>query len=387
VSPPASLRDVGAPTAWDGARDILAVRLDAIGDLLMTTPALRALRSVDGTRVTLLTSRSGAAVARLVPEVDDVVVYEAPWMKHTERPSAGADLAAIERLRLRRFDAAVVFTVFSQSPLPAAMLCHLAEIRLRAAHCRENPYHLLTDWVRETEPERGIRHEVRRQLDLVAALGRSTADERLSLSVPAEARARVRGLLEREGLDLDGRWVLVHPGASAPSRRYPAERYADAVCRLARDGFDIVFSGSRDERDVVEGIRSAVAGRSWSLAARSDVAELAAAIELAPVLLTNNTGPAHVAAAVGTPVVDLYALTNPQHAPWRVPSRVLFHDVPCRNCFSSVCREGHHGCLRGVSPSEVAVAVRELYDETRSSGRPANGGGGEVLVPAGSEDP
>lgn len=67
-----------------------------------------------------------------------------------------------------------------------------------------------------------------------------------------------------------------------------------------------------------------------------------------------------MAAALGTPVVDLYALTNPQHTPWQVPSRVLSHDVPCRWCYSSVCRTGHHLCLRGVAPAEVVAAALDL---------------------------
>ena len=77
-------------------------------------------------------------------------------------------------------------------------------------------------------------------------------------------------------------------------------------------------------------------------------------------LVSNNSGPVHVAAAVGTPVVDLYALTNPQHTPWGVPHRVLFHDVPCRYCYKSVCPEGHHDCLRRVPPKAVVEAALSL---------------------------
>ncbi len=368
--------------AWPSAREILAVRLDAIGDVLMTTPALRALRGVEGTRVTLLTSPSGARVAPLIPEVDDVMVYDAPWVKHGRAPDPARDLAMIKELSARRFDAAAIFTVFTQSALPAALLCHVAGIPLRAAHCRENPYGLLTEWVPEPEPERGVRHEVRRQLDLAAEIGRTTEDDRLSLWVPDPARARVRELLRRERIDADEPWVAVHPGATAPSRRYPPEAYARAAARLSACGLRIVFTGSPAERDLVDEIRAEMAAPSWSLAGRLDLEGLAALIEAAPVLLTNNTGPAHVAAAVGTPVVVPYALTNPQHTPWRVPSRVLFHDVPCRNCFKSVCPEGHHRCLRGVPASDVADAVLELLASTRR--RAAADGSGGVLVPAGS---
>jgi hypothetical protein len=174
---------------WQRARRVLCVRLDQLGDVLMTTPAIRALKeSGPGRRITLLTSPGGAAVARLVPEVDEVLVYASPWMKATApREDPGPDFEMIERVRAGSFDAAAIFTVYSQNPLPAAMLCYLAGIPLRLAHCRENPYQLLTDWVGETEPESGIRHEVRRQLDLVESVGARTSDDRLSLRPTGEA--------------------------------------------------------------------------------------------------------------------------------------------------------------------------------------------------------
>ena len=83
-------------------------------------------------------------------------------------------------------------------------------------------------------------------------------------------------------------------------------------------------------------------------------------------LIANNSGPAHLAAAVGTPVLSLYALTNLQHAPWRVPGRVLSRDVPCRGCLKSVCPQGHHRCLRGVAPETVVRAALDLMREVRA---------------------
>src|SRR3954470_17945755 len=168
--------------AWHNARDILCVRLDSMGDVLMTTPAIRALKARDR-RITLLTSASGAAIARLVPEIDEVIEYDAPWLKATsQRADSVPEYEMIERLRAGCFDAAVIFTVFSQSPLPAAMLCYLVGIPLRLARCRENPYQLLTDWLAEDEPDGATHHEVRRQLDLVASIGAFIHDQTLSLS-------------------------------------------------------------------------------------------------------------------------------------------------------------------------------------------------------------
>jgi lipopolysaccharide heptosyltransferase II len=339
--------------AWRGAARLLCVRLDSLGDLLMTTPAIRAFRdTLPGCRITLLTSGSGAAAGAHVPEVDELIPFSAPWMK-TDAPSAGLEM--ISRLREKRFDAAAIFTVYSQSPLPAAYLCYLAGIPLRLAHCRENPYHLLTHWVRDPEPAETVRHEVERQLALAAAVGCHPSDTRLSFAVSNDERRRV------EGLELRSPLVVFHPGASAPSRRYPPERFAEAADLLvARTGCEVVFSGDAAEAGLIESIRARMGSASTSLAGRLSLGELGALIERADLLVCNNTGPAHVAAALGTPVVDLYALTNPQHTPWRVPSRVLYHDVPCRNCYKSVCPEGHHDCLGRVEPGRVADAAEEL---------------------------
>jgi lipopolysaccharide heptosyltransferase II len=346
---------------WDAARRLLAIRLDALGDVLMTTPALRALKAArPGRQLTLLTSAAGAAAASLVPDLDDVLVYEAPWMKATPpRADTTLDVHMIERLRAERFDAAAIFTVYSQNPLPAALLCYLAEVPRRLAYCHENPYQLLTEWVFDPEPARGVRHEVRRQLDLVGAVGCATADERLSLHVPLAARAHVTRLLRGRGLDRR-RWVLLHPGATAPSRRYPPEQFAEAARALAQaTGCAAVVSGREDEQAMLDTMAAMVGVDAYAIAGLP-LAEFAALVEAAPLLVTNNSGPAHVAAAVGTAVVDLYALTNPQHTPWGVPHRVLFHDVPCKYCYRSVCPEGHHDCLRRVPPKAVAEAALSL---------------------------
>src|SRR5437763_4833767 len=106
------------PARWSGVREVLCVRLDTIGDVLMSGPAMRALR--ERSRVTLLTSRSGAMVAELMPEVDESIVYAAPWMKAPEFYASverlgQAERNLIDRLRAYRFDAAVIFTVYSQS--------------------------------------------------------------------------------------------------------------------------------------------------------------------------------------------------------------------------------------------------------------------------------
>jgi lipopolysaccharide heptosyltransferase II len=351
---------------WRRARRVLAVRLDNLGDVMMTTPALAAIRqSTRGAQITLLTSSIGAALAPCLPDVDDVIVFDASWVRNAgaaEDELGRAEAQLIDTLRAQRFDAALIFTVCTQSALPAALLCRLAGIPLRAAHSRENPYGLLSDWVREKDalgPD--MRHEVQRQLALAASVGYTVDDDRLRLRVTAQQRRHARTLLHEAGVPAQRLYFIVHPGASAPSRRYPAARFGSAADAIAARSHCLpVFTGDASEQPLIDEARRCMSQPSITLAGRAGVPELAALISDARLLLANNTGPAHVAAAVGTPVTVLYALTNPQHTPWRVPARVLSHDVPCRNCLKSVCPQGHHDCLMKVEPDDVVHAAIAL---------------------------
>jgi ADP-heptose:LPS heptosyltransferase len=372
---------------WADARRVLVVRLDGLGDVLMTTPAIRALAG-EGARerrsITLLTSPAGAALVPMLPEVEDAIVATPPWLKGdgSEPAAAPADmveadaaatLALVERLRAGRFDAAVICTVNTQSALPSALACLLAGIPLRLAHARENPYRLLSDWVPDPEPLAPVRHEVRRQLDLVAAVGATIADEHLSVRVPPAAARAIRGLLAALGIERGDRWVVLHPGASAASRRYPVASFGAAARRLtAEHGIRVLVVGGSAEAGDVAAIAAAGGAGATPIAGALDLPHLAALLSVAPVFVGNNSGPAHLAAAVGTPVVDLYALTNLQHAPWGVPSRILAQDVPCKGCRKSICPMGHHACLADVHPAAVATATLELL-----------GGAGEGRPPAG----
>lgn len=356
--------------AWRSAQKILCVRLDHFGDILMATPALRALKeSLQGSSITLLAAPHAAAVARYIPEIDDTIDYAAPWMKSSAAHEVATDLDMIMQLRACRFDAAVIFTTYSQSPLPAAMLCLLAGIPLRLAHCHENPYQLLTHWLPDPEPQQCIRHEVQRQLDLVAAVGGRTSRAQLSFAVRDTDRDWARGMLDACDIDSAGRWILIHPGCSAASRRYPPTQWAQATASLTgRLGYPVAFSGSESEAALVDDImqmtwRLNAAAKLQSLAGLADLGQLGALISLSSLVITNNTGPAHLAAALCKPIVDLYALTNPQHAPWMTRSRVLFQDVPCRFCYKSVCPQIHNHCLTRIDPMQVVAAAVDLLED------------------------
>jgi lipopolysaccharide heptosyltransferase II len=348
--------------SWDKARRLLCVRLDSLGDVLMCTPALRALRErIVGRSLTLLTSPGAAGLLPFVPEIDEVITYEAPWMKGGMQHEPEADLALASQLAQRGFDGAVILTSYSQSPLPAAMLCYLAHIPLRLAHCHENPYHLLSHWLTDPEPERVIRHEVRRQLDLVAHIGCHPSSNRMSFVVRSKDLDAARSRLFCAGIAEAQPWIALHPGASAASRRYPAAHWMEVIRQLdAQLGWPLVLTGTAGEQSLVDEIRDGCGVRVVSLAGQLSLGELGAALQLARLVVSNNTGPAHIAAAVGTPLVDLYAMTNPQHTPWQVRNRLLYHDVPCRFCMKSVCPQGHNDCLEKIEPERVVEAVLSL---------------------------
>ena len=153
-----------------------------------------------------------------------------------------------------------------------------------------------------------------------------------------------------------------------PARTYPWDMYAEVVDLLVeRLDATVLLTGTEDEHALVERIcdRLDAAARTsvLSVAGMLPFPAFCALVEAADLVITNNTGPMHVAAAVKSPVVALFALTNPpeQWGPWRVPHRQLYHDVPCRICYSRICPYSHE-CLRLVTPRNVVDAAAELVD-------------------------
>jgi lipopolysaccharide heptosyltransferase II len=373
---------VAGKTDWSNYKNVLCIRPDNLGDVLMTSPALRALKDcVPGRKITLLTSRVGQSIAKYIPEVDACIAFDVPWYKHESPESVPELFRVVEEIRSCRFEAAVIFTVFSQNPLPTAMLCYMAGIPRIAGYCRENPYRLITDWVVDNEPLYVIKHEVVRQLDLVNVLGAESRDDSLSLSVPGRVLAELPMKLRRLGVRVQDPWLIVHPGVSEAKRQYPVELFAETVRRIADDlGYQVLLTGVDSERDLAGYITSVCGKGVISLAGKLTLAELVALVKLSPLLISNYTGPVHIAAAVKTPVIVLYALTNPQHTPWRVKHRILPFDVPrdlrSRNAVIRYANEKYFPATPGeVSPAEIIEVANDFLNgrEYASSGTPEAG--------------
>jgi len=350
---------------WQDVKNILAVRLDNLGDVLMTQPALRALkRSLPQARLTLLTSSMGRGIARMLPEINEVMVFDVPWVK-LKGQNIGEEkvLRFVEDLKNRKFDAVIIFTNFSQTPFPAAFLCYLAGIPRVLGYSRENPYQLINYWLPDHEPFVPVAHGVQRQLDLVRLIGATTKDDRLCLAVPAEAKRAILERLNKEGFDHHKPWIVIHAGVSEPKRQYPLRNFAKVAELVTRDlGLGLVLTGNEEEKAAVRQVAASARGKAVDFSGQLSLAELVALIGSAKLLISNNTGPVHIAAAVQTPVVDLYARTNPEHTPWKVRHKTLYFDVPSaiRSKNTTLVHSTPKKSRPTPSPKQVVAAAKEL---------------------------
>jgi len=350
---------------------VLVVRPDNIGDVLLAGPAVRAVAAGAG-RVTFLAGPRGRAAAELLPGVDDVVVAELPWIDAAPAPvERAAVLGLVGRLAERRIDQAVILTSFHQSALPTALVLKMAGVPQVAAVSEDYPGSLLD--VRHHVPD--DIHEVERALSTVATLGyRLPPGDAGDLAVRLPAGTAAGGCGPAPGAPAP---VVVHPGASVPARTWAPERWAELVDALVDSGRAVIVTGGRGERaltSLVAGTGGRARGSGvvvgsgarpgvTDLGGRLDLAGLARTLAGAAALVVGNTGPAHLAAAVGTPVVSLYAPTVPavRWHPWHVPYALLGRqDIACAGCRARVCPVPGHPCLGSVAVADVVAAVEGL---------------------------
>jgi ADP-heptose:LPS heptosyltransferase len=332
------------------ARHALVVRLDNDGDVLLAGPAVRAV-AAGSRRVTLLCGPRGAQAAALLPGADDVLVRRAEWIDPDAPPVDRAAIAAyIDQIAGLRADAAIVLTSFHQSALPAALLLRMAGVATIAAISEDFPGSLLD--VRVADP--GDVHESRRGLVVAQALG---------FALPDGDRGELRVRAGAPPAGLPARYVVVHPGASVPARAWAPERHAALVDALVAGGRSVVVTGAASERGLTA-YAAGGAGRDGvtDLGGATTFAQLAGVLAGAEAVVVGNTGPAHLAAAVGTPVVSLFAPTVPaaRWRPWAVPHVLLHREVPCAGCRARACPVAGHPCLAGVGVDEVLDALARL---------------------------
>ena len=357
------------PEPWQAVKNILAIRLDNIGDLVMLGPSLRSLRrALPQAAITLMVSPGGRQVAPLLPWVDDVLVHRAVWqdLSGSIPQDFQREIALVNDIRNRRFDAATIFTSFSQSPYPPAHVCYLAGIPIRLGQSKEFGGALLSRWVK---PLPDATHQVDRNLHLLEAAGIPIAGRHLELSIPDDVQASADQLLRDVGIQPRQRFILIAPGASCAARRYDPVRYGSVARLLAAETRQpIVLVGSEREQSLVEPILADDHGGAIvSLVGRTSVPELAAVIGRATLVIANDSGPMHLADALERPMVILFSGTEyeSQWQPRGAPTRLLRRPTACSPCYSFECPYNME-CL-DIPPQEVAAEALALLRETRAT--------------------
>lgn len=339
---------------WKNFKNILCVRLDNMGDVIMTTPAFRAIKeSIKNSSLTLLTSTLGESITPFIPYIDHVIKFDAPWVKTDKKTDFKLMENVTYQIKKQKFDGAIIFTVYSQSPFPAALLCSQAGIKNILSYAHEKPYNLISNWVKDNEPNQFIKHEVERQLDLVSTISCKTSNTSFSLKIPKEAYKEAKEKLLSKGVDLTKEWIVVHPGATSISRRYPKEGFSKIATQLIQKGYQVILTGTESEKEIIEDIQKKVGKNSFSFINTLSLPSFMALIDMSPLIISNNSGPVHIASAFKTPVIVLYALTNPQHTPWQVKNKVLYFDIPTSDPKQT---------LKMLNPKKIVKAVDEILE-------------------------
>ncbi len=340
-------------------RNVLVMRLDNIGDVIMTSPALRAIKeNLPDCRLTLMASPGGAQAAALLPWVDAVMPWRVLWQdlgKLDFDPVREWEL--VRTLQDGNFDAAIIFTSFSQSPHPAAFLCYLAGIPLRLGESKELGNAVLTIKVSSAPDEI---HQVERNLRLIEKAGFKVSDRTLCIQIPPLAIAQARDLLNSK-LKTSSPYLLLNPWTSCQSRNYDSQRFAIAARQLAEiTNLPVVVTGVEKDRDKSASLLATLGNYAIDVIGKTTLPQLAALIADTKLVLTNNTSTMHIADATRTPTVVMFAGTELecQWEPRNGTSRLLRRPTECSPCYAFTCPYQLE-CL-DIPPEEVVVAGMEL---------------------------
>jgi predicted lipopolysaccharide heptosyltransferase III len=350
---------------------ILLIRLRLIGDVVLTTPAVGAIRRRFPTaNITYLVEPHAAPIVRHNPHIDRVLIADRP--RGVRRFSY--DVALARRLRAERFDLVIDFHGGPRS----AWLARASGAPQRIGYAvpwRKLMYTTRIPWARTLTPPR---HSVEAQWDLLAPLGIPAPDrvrDPIAIVEDPAAAAAVHARLDAAGVAPDAPLIAIHVSAGNPFRRWPADRFAEVAAALARqDGRRriVITSGPADataaDRIAANAQRQAgLASASIVRCGEFDLAELRTLIGRAALYIGGDSGPLHVASATNTPIVALFGPTLPERSmPWRsdaVPAIAIdAGPLPCRPCHQRHCVPGDFRCLTMITSAQVLTAANALLN-------------------------
>jgi heptosyltransferase-2 len=341
---------------------ILVVQTAFLGDVVLTTPLLRELkRAHPESRLTVLTTPLGAATLAGLRGLHGLIAYD----KNAKERGIMATLRLVRRVRRERFD----LVIAAHRSGRTGILARASGARVRVGFSGAAGAWAYTERV----PWEPARHAVHRYLALAGACGGdpAAADARPELAVLPEAQARIASLLAAEGIGERDAVLSIVPGSIWGTKRWTTSGFG-ALARAARAlGLRPVLVGSPAEAMLCNEVAALAGGGVPVLAGRTGIPDLAALCARSRAVVTNDSGPGHVAAAVGTPVVAVFGPTVPAfgYTPFgeahRIVERAGLECRPCDRHGPQVCPLGHHRCMQEIGADAVLEALRSVL-----SGRP-----------------
>lgn len=340
-------------------RRLLIRAVNWLGDAILTTPALGVVRAVfPEDRIALVAKPPVAELFRHHPDLDEILVYD----KEGRHSGASGMLRMSAALRRGKFDRAILF----QNAFDAALLAFLAGVPDRMGYATDGRRLLLTRAVPVTEEILSL-HHAEYYLRLLDGLGiPRTGNPRLSIRVIEDELVAMRARLAREGIPEGKEIIGINPGATYGSaKRWFPERFAAVADSLSEEwGASVVLMGSAPERPLAEEIEAAMRLKPVNLAGRTTVRELMALLSLCSFLVTNDSGPMHVGAALGVPLVAIFGPTDWRTtSPWTKKAGIVRVDVDCSPCMLRECNRQHE-CMVGVTAEMVVAAARVLRQDS-----------------------
>ena len=332
-------------------RNILVVRADRMGDVVLTIPAIRALkRAFPGARVSVWLDASTKPLVDGIPFIDEILAEDkdSGWWGY---------LSFVFMLRRRKFDLAVVYNTKRRTN----MACALAGIPHRLGYKNEKYGGLLTHPVHDRR-HLGEKHEAEYCLDLLGEIGVHTQDLTLEIARNNDAESWADDLVAREFQKTP--FVAIHASASCSTRFWPTGSYVKLIDRLAGGGMRIMLVGGAEAQGAAKEIGAAVRSPVLDMTGKTSLSQLVSLLRRARALVSNDSGPVHVAAGVGTPVVSIFLRSQPGINPdrWKPlgpKSRVV---VPPRGKEIVVDRHSHviSGSFDAITPEQVFSSVQEI---------------------------
>jgi len=334
--------------------NILVIKLRYIGDVLLATPVLRALRErFPDAHLTMAVNRGTEDVLKWNPDLNEVLVVE--------RKGLAGQVRFLRAVRRRGFDCVVDLTDGDRSAVLAR--CSAAPVRIGLNEEHRWRGLLYTTVVR---PGSEAKHRVEQDLEAVRPLGIEPKARPLILQTSPEddeAAARLLKEITGEGSSNSAkRLVMLQPGARYWFKAWPSERFAELACRLAKK-YDcrILVGGDAKERDLAESIRATARIPVVALAGRLTLLQYAAVLKRCALFVGNDNGPMHMAAALGIPVVALFGPSNPaEWGPRGARTEVLYKGLDCQRCFHPTCTRGEESCMKQITVEEVFAAASKL---------------------------